>query len=136
MILFENEPHLVRLPSIGDSKDGFITVAEFERNIPFAIKRVYWTYYTPQDVTRGFHAHKKLRQVIFALSGVIHFTIETKDSTTHSFNLDKPHEGLFLPPYSWREIKFSHSAVLLCLASEWFEEADYIRDYNTFKNEI
>ncbi|WP_207511679.1 sugar 3,4-ketoisomerase [Longitalea luteola] len=132
---FEQEPHLVSLKSIGDPSIGYITISEIQKDIPFEIKRVYWTYYTPQNVKRGYHAHKKLRQIIFAVSGNIRFTVECQDGKKHVFVLDQPHVGLYLPPYTWREIQFSHNAVLLCLASEWFEESDYIREYNIFKNE-
>jgi hypothetical protein len=132
---FNHEPHLVSLKSIGDSSIGYITISELQKDIPFDIKRVYWTYYTPQNVVRGYHAHKKLRQVIFAVSGIIRFKVECRDGLKHEFLLDQPHIGLYLPPYTWREIQFSHNAVLLCLASEWFEESDYIREYKEFKNE-
>lgn len=135
MILFDSNPHLVGLPSIGNSKEGYITVAEFERNIPFNIKRTYWTYFTPNEVIRGFHAHRALKQVIFAVSGTIKFNIEQLDGKKIEFLLDKPNEGLYLPPYTWREMRFSHNAVLVCLASEWYDETDYIRDYKQFKNE-
>ena len=126
-------PHLISLKSVGNSVEGYITVAEENRNIPFAIKRVYWTYFTPQNVIRGFHAHKELQQLIFAVSGVIKFSIETKTGEKLNFILDKPHVGLYLPPFTWREIQFSHNAVLLCLASMWFDEKDYIRNYDEFK---
>jgi hypothetical protein len=131
--LFETEPHLIYLKSIGDSAIGYITVSEVQKDIPFEIKRVYWTYYTPQNVIRGFHAHKKLRQAIFAVSGTIRFRVEGQDGKEYDFQLDQPHVGLYLPPYTWREIQFSHNAVLLCLASEWFEESDYLRQYDQFK---
>lgn len=133
--VFVNEPHLVSLKSIGNSVEGYITIAEAAKSVPFEVKRVYWTYYTPQNVIRGFHAHKELQQLIFAVSGVIKFKVELRDGTIFNFVLDSPHVGLYLPPYTWREIQFSHSAVLLCLASEHFDEADYIRNYKDFKNE-
>jgi dTDP-4-dehydrorhamnose 3,5-epimerase-like enzyme len=132
---FQENPHLVCLKSIGDPSIGYITISEFQKDIPFEIKRVYWTYYTPQNVKRGYHAHKRLRQIIFAVSGSIRFKVECLDGAKHEFVLDQPHIGLYLPPYTWREIQFSHNAVLVCLASEWFEESDYIREYNKFKNE-
>lgn len=132
---FQHLPHLVSLKSIGDPSIGYITISEIQKDIPFDIKRVYWTYYTPQNVTRGYHAHKALRQIIFAVSGTIRFKVECREGKKHEFILDQPHIGLYLPPFAWREIQFSHNAVLLCLASEWYEESDYIRDYNKFKNE-
>lgn len=126
-------PGLVEFPSIGVSSEGYISVAEIEKNIPFTIKRVYWTYFTPQNVIRGFHAHKELYQFIFAVSGKILFKTEDRFGTKTDFALEQPNIGLYLPPFTWREIQFSHSAVLLCLASEIYLENDYIRDYETFK---
>lgn len=127
-----NTPFIKDFGSIGDSSLGYITVAEIEQNIPFDIKRVYWTYYTPNEVQRGGHAHKDLQQYIFAVSGEIQ--ISTIDSTGNeeTFILNKPNMGLFLPPKTWRDIQFSHSAVLLCLASEVYQESDYIRNKSEF----
>ncbi len=120
------------LPKIGSSDLGYISVGENSKNIPFDIKRVYWTYYTPQDVTRGGHAHLILKQVIVAVSGIITFTTEDLNGNKQEFILDSPDKGLFIPEKIWRDIKFSHSAVLLCLASEKYTEDDYIRDYEIF----
>lgn len=125
-------PHLIEVSKIGESSLGYISVAEYEKNVPFEIKRVYWTYYTPQDVVRGGHAHKKLYQLIFAVSGTIVFETENKKGEKKTYELNSPEKGLLLTPNIWREIKFSHNAVLLCLASEIFDESDYIRDYNEF----
>lgn len=123
----------IDLDKIGNPSLGFITIAENSKNIPFDIKRVYWTYYTPQDVIRGGHAHKHLEQFIFAVSGVIEFNTEDQDGNKQTFILDNPSRGLYIPRLIWRDIKFSHSAVLLCLASEEYDEEDYFRDYNEFK---
>lgn len=135
-VAVEKKPHLLSLPSIGGTVEGYITVAEGQRNVPFAVKRVYWTYYTPQNVIRGFHAHKALEQLIFAVSGTIEFLVEDRHGVKETFILDQPHLGLYLPPFTWREIRFSHSAVLLCLASEYYTEDDYIRDYDLFRTII
>jgi hypothetical protein len=126
-------PKLIELPMIGSPNLGYITVGEAEINIPFEIKRVYWTYYTPNEVLRGGHAHKRLEQLIFAASGKIIFNTEDCFGAKKKFELEKPHLGLYLPPYTWRDIQFSHSAVLLCLASTYYEESDYIRDYEEFR---
>ncbi len=121
------------LDKIGNSSLGFITVAENSKNIPFEIKRAYWTYYTPQDVMRGGHAHKKLEQIIFAVSGIIEFSTEDQKGNRAVFVLDNPSKGLYIPRLIWRDIKFSHNAVLLCLASELYDENDYFRTYEDFK---
>ncbi len=128
------EPHIIKFDKIGSSQLGFITVAEYPQNIPFEVKRVYWTYYTPQDVTRGGHAHKQLEQLIFAVSGTIEFNTEDLDGNQQHFILDSPSTGIYIPKLIWRDIRFSHNAVLLCLASEQFIEEDYIRNYEDFKS--
>ncbi|MCB0429382.1 MAG: WxcM-like domain-containing protein [Flavobacteriales bacterium] len=134
MIEQATKPTLIDLGAIGSPSLGYITVAECTSNVPFEIKRVYWTYYTPHNVTRGQHAHKRLQQVIAAVNGRIVFELETSSGETFRFELDSPQKGLYIPPGCWRNIVFSHDAVLLCLASEPFDEADYIRDYEDFKS--
>ncbi len=130
------KPYIINLKSIGSSSLGYITVAEQKKNIPFEIKRVYWTYFTPNDVERGNHAHKKLEQVIIAVSGIIKFTLEDSSGNKTKFVLDSPDKGLYIPNMYWRKIKFSHNAVLLCLASEFYDENDYIRNYANFLGKL
>lgn len=125
-------PHYINFSKIGSSSLGYISVAENLENIPFEVQRVYWTYFTPQDVTRGGHAHLALEQVIVAVSGTITFMTEDLEGNRTEFVLDSPEKGLYIPKHIWRDIKFSHSAVLLCLASEKYTEADYIREYDNF----
>jgi hypothetical protein len=127
-------PHIINLNKIGSPELGYITISEAQKDVPFDIKRVYWTYYTPQDVSRGGHAHKNLQQLIVAVAGTITFNTEDKNGEKKAFVLDSPNQGLFIPKLIWRDIKFSHSAVLLCLASELYDEDDYFRNYQDFKN--
>ena len=127
-------PRKICLPKIGSPNLGYISVAQNNLELPFEIKRVYWTYFTPHDVLRGGHAHKSLEQVIFSVNGKINFNVEDFFGEKYDFELSEPNEGIYLPPLTWREIKFSHSAVLLCLASEVYLEEDYIRNYDEFKN--
>lgn len=129
-----NKPYTFKLSSIGSSDLGYITVAEYEKSIPFKIKRVYWTYFTPNKVTRGHHAHINLKQCLFAVNGIIEIEIINQQEQRFNFKLDNPDIGLYIPSRHWRTIKFSHSAVLLCLASEIYIKEDYIRDYNKFLN--
>jgi dTDP-4-dehydrorhamnose 3,5-epimerase-like enzyme len=124
---------IIDFEKIGSPLLGYITIAEQQKNIPFEIKRVYWTYFTPQDVRRGGHAHKKLEQVIFAVSGTIVFNIQDQNGNKNTFILDHPTKGLYIPNLIWRDIQFSHNAVLLCLASEYYDEDDYFRDFDEFK---
>lgn len=133
-MLKENQgPYIINFSSIGESNLGYISVAENSK-LPFETKRVYWTYFTPNNVERGNHAHKQLEQIIIATSGIIHFETESRNGNISEFVLNRPEEGLYIPPLHWRKIKFSHNAVLLCLASMEFSKDDYIRDYNEFKS--
>lgn len=126
-------PKLIQLGQIGNSSLGYITVGESYINVPFDIKRTYWTYFTPHNVERGGHAHKKLKQVIVAVSGIIEIKLENLEGEVFKFVLDSPDQGLLIESTCWREIKFSHSAILLCLASDLYSQEDYIRNYNEFK---
>lgn len=126
-------PSIINFSQIGSSELGYISVAEYKDSVPFDIKRVYWTYFTPNHVIRGGHSHINLQQLIVAVSGIIEFTLESKQGCKFNFKLDKPNLGLYIPKGYWRDIKFSHNAVLLCLASEKYDEFDYVRDYNEFK---
>ena len=111
---------------------GNITVAENRRTIPFDIKRVYYLYDVPSGVSRGGHAHKQLFQLIVAVSGS--FTVTLDDGQVkRSFVLNRPHQGLFVCPGIWRILDdFSSGSVCLVLASEKYDETDYIRDYDEF----
>ena len=129
---FFRNPRLINLGKIGDSSLGYITVGESNSNIPFNIRRTYWTYFTPHNIERGGHAHKKLKQVIVAVCGIIELKLETLNGEIFNFVLDSPEKGLLIESTCWREIKFSHNAVLLCLASDKYSEDDYIRDYTSF----
>jgi len=125
-------PYIIELKSIGDSSEGYLTVAEESRDIPFDIKRVFWSYYTPQMITRGRHAHFELEQVLIAVSGKIIVTNENVLGETTVHVLEDPNVGIYIPPYHWHVIQFSHNAVMMSLASTHYNEADYISDYEQF----
>lgn len=127
------QPHVIDFGKIGSPPLGYLTIAQND-GLPFEIQRVYWTYYSPHEVVRGHHAHHVLEQLIFAVSGRIHFQLEHVSGQKHDFVLDQPHIGLYIPGMYWRTFQMSHNAVLLCLASKPYDEADYIRDYQTFKS--
>ena len=127
-------PAIIEFPEIGNSVLGYIAIAE-KTNLPFEVKRVYWTYFTPENVERGGHAHRKLRQVIVAVAGTIKITLVQGNGETSHFILDRPDQGLYLPEMIWRTMQYSHNAVQLCIASTEFDEKDYIRDYETFIKE-
>jgi hypothetical protein len=127
-----NKPEIVEFGCIGGSDLGYISVAE-KANLPFEVKRVYWTYHTPQNVERGNHAHMKLEQILVAMAGTIHLDIETASGEKFNFVLDSPDKGVYIPSMCWRTMKYSHNAVQICLASIEYDESDYIRDFNEFK---
>jgi hypothetical protein len=126
------KPYHISFPKIGESQLGYISVAENEQ-LPFTPQRFYWTYFTPEDVRRGGHAHLELEQILIAVAGKVELEIETIEGEVFSFCLDSPDQGIFIPKLCWREMKYSHNAVQVCIASIVYDEKDYIRDYNQFQ---
>ena len=124
------EIKIVNIPKIEDPR-GNLSVIEKEV-VPFEIKRVYYLYDVPAGAERGGHAHKKLQQFLVALSGS--FDVILNDGKEEKIvTLNKPFEGLLITNGIWRELKnFSSGAVCLVVASDVFEEADYIRDFEDF----
>ncbi len=106
---------------------------ECQVDCPFPIERVYWCYDTPVNYLRGRHAHRDNEQVIIVLRGQADVRLESPQGRTHRYCLRQPDRGLYVPRMHWREIRLSPGAVLLCLASQPFSEADYIRDYAEFR---
>ena len=127
-------PHIIDLQKIGEKEIGYITVAQAFSNVPFEIKRVYWTYNTPESVERGNHAHKNSLQLLVCLSGKIHITLESKARKIYEFTLEDPNKGLFIPNDYWRKLRFIDNGISICLSSQEFNENDYIREYQTFFN--
>lgn len=115
----------------GDDR-GQLVAIEAMKDLPFEVKRVYYIYDTLTDVRRGFHAHKNLQQVLLCVNGSC--KIHLDDGTdTAEVTLDKPNEGLYIANNMWREMyDFSPGAVLLVLASQYYDESDYIRNYEDF----
>lgn len=115
----------------GDAR-GQLVALEEKKEIPFDIKRVYYIYDTLEGVRRGFHAHKSLKQLLICVHGSCKVLLDD-GKEKEIVILDKPYEGIFIESNMWREMyDFSTDAVLLVLASEVYNEADYIRDYDKF----
>lgn len=114
------------------NRAGNITIVEGEKNVPFDVKRIYYLYDIPGGEDRGGHAHKELRQLIVAASGS--FDVLLDDGINKKVvTLNRPDYGLMVVPGIWRELmEFSSGAISLVLASLYYDEADYIRDYNVF----
>ena len=123
---------IVNFPKVTDYR-GNLSFIEENNQIPFQIKRVYYLYDVPSGATRGGHAHRELHQVVIALSGS--FDVILDDGyRKRTFFLNRPHYGLYIPPKVWRELEnFSSNSVALSLVSEVYDESDYIRDYEAFK---
>jgi len=123
---------IIELPKILDRR-GNLTFIEACRHVPFDIKRVYYLYDVPGGASRGGHAHRRLQQFIIAASGS--FTVFTDNGhKKEDFYLNRSYYGLYIPTMTWREIdNFSSGSVCLVLASELYDEEDYIRDYKKFK---
>lgn len=125
-------PYILNFPAIGESAIGFISIAENQKHIPFDIKRTFWTYFTPQSVTRGFHAHHDTEMVLVALTGKIIVYTEMPNGDKETFVLDQPTQGLYLPRLCWHTMQYSHTAIQLVLASTEYNAADYVRNYDDF----
>jgi oxalate decarboxylase/phosphoglucose isomerase-like protein (cupin superfamily) len=127
------QPHIIEFKKLGASDIGYISVNEAGGLVPFEVKRTFWTYFTPESIVRGRHAHHATEQVLIAVAGRIIVTMEMPDGTVSTFVLESPHVGVYIPPNAWHTMQYSHTAVQLVFASTPYEEADYIRDYATFK---
>ena len=126
-----NNCKLIKLNKIKDPR-GNITFLESNKHIPFEISRVYYLYDTPSGAERGGHAHYDLKQLIVAVSGSFDVVIDD-GKNREIIKLLRPDEGLLISSMVWRELKnFSGGAVCLVLASNFYEESDYIRDYHEF----
>lgn len=123
----------IKFTSLGDKRGGLISLDD-KSNIPFNIKRVYYIFDTEKDVSRGFHAHKNLQQVAICVKGSCRFILDDGKSR-ESVVLDSPNVGLYIDNNKWREMhEFSENCVLMVLASDYYDETDYIRNYNEFLN--
>ncbi|EHA1124989.1 WxcM-like domain-containing protein [Vibrio navarrensis] len=126
---------MISLQVSGDKRGSLIALEE-NKNIPFDVKRIYYIFDTKTNVSRGFHAHYNLEQVAICLKGSVTFILDD-GKERKSVLLNSPSVGLHIRGLIWREMHdFSDDCVLMVVASEHYDEADYIRDYDTFLNEV
>jgi len=119
------------LPLISDGRGSMVAI-EAEKSIPFEVKRVYYIFGTQPGVSRGFHSHINLQQLAICVSGKCRMLLDD-GKNRESVWLDRPNQGMLIGDKIWREIHdFSDDCVLLVLASEYYDESDYIRDYEAF----
>lgn len=126
---------LVDFKTLGDERGSLIAIEE-GYNAPFDIKRVYYIFDTKKGVERGFHAHISLKQIAIVVKGSCTFVLDDGHKR-EEIKLTNPNQGLFIEGLIWREMKdFTPDCALVVLASEHYDESDYIRDYQIFKKEV
>lgn len=125
----------IHFPPLGDER-GSLVALETGKTVPFDIKRVYYIFATQKAVARGFHAHKNLKQIVVCVTGKCRMVLDDS-KVRQEIWLDSPTKGLLISDLVWREMHdFSEDCVLLVLASEHYDENDYIRDYQDFLNKV
>ncbi len=127
----------INFQSLGDERGSLVALEiGMEKAVPFDIKRVYYIYHTGQGVSRGFHAHKNLKQVAICVAGSCRMVLDD-GNTREETRLSCPTKGLLIESMIWREMHdFSEDCVLLVLASEHYDERDYIRCYADFMAKV
>lgn len=128
-----SKPRIIQFPKIQDPR-GNLTFLQNPNQIPFEIKRTFWTYDVPGGEIRGGHAYKSQEEIIIALGGSFDVVITNIDGEIEKFSLNRSYYGLYLPPLTWRYMEnFSTNSLSLHLSSKEFSEEDYIREFELFK---
>ena len=128
-----SKPYIINFPKIEDPR-GNLTFLQRPDQIPFEIRRVFWTYDVPGGETRGGHAYKRQEEIIIALSGSFDVIVEGVNGELEKYSLNRSYYGLYLPPLTWRHMEnFSTNALSLHISSTEFLADDYIRDSSLFK---
>jgi dTDP-4-dehydrorhamnose 3,5-epimerase-like enzyme len=123
---------LINLKVFSDTRGSLVSLEQY-KNIPFNIKRVYYIFDTKKDMPRGFHAHKKLKQILICVKGSCKIKVDD-GKNIKIFDLLRPNEGLYIGTMVWREmLDFSKDCVLFVLASQYYDPKEYIKDYDRFK---
>ncbi len=124
---------IINFPKIQDPR-GNLTFLQHPSQIPFEIKRTFWTYDVPGGEIRGGHAYYEQKEIIVALSGSFDIVVTNANGSLEKFSLNRSYYGLYLPAKTWRHIEnFSTNALALHVSSEIFSKDDYIRDFEEFK---
>jgi dTDP-4-dehydrorhamnose 3,5-epimerase-like enzyme len=124
--------NLIQIRSVGNGENGYLAFFESQQDITFVVKRIYYIYKVPINAKRGMHAHKKLKQIFWCPYGKIEVILDDGEQK-RSYLLDEPEKALILSKCYWRDIYWRKKGSVLCVAaSDYYDEADYIRDYNEF----
>lgn len=132
----KEEVTMLEFPQRGDER-GHLVVVEGMQDVPFEIKRIFYIYGSDPDVVRGQHANRKTQFVLINVSGKSKVKVLDGKGNEAVFSLNRPHTGIYLPSMVWKDMyDFSEDSVLLCLASEHYDAAEYIRDYDEYVKEV
>ncbi len=128
----EKQPQLFEFQRKGDER-GYLVAIEGKKDIPFDIKRIFYIYGSDDSVVRGKHANQKSEFILINVSGSCEISVDIGDGEKQIFSLDKSNCGVYLPNMVWKEMyNFSSDSVLLCLASEYYDVQEYVKDYDEF----
>jgi len=130
----EAKVELRQFAAFGDARGQLIAIEALSAQMPFEVRRMYYIFDTRPGVDRGMHSHRNLKQLLVCVSGACTVECEMPDGTKHEYRLDWPDKGLLVEGLVWRKMKdFCKDSVLVVLASEHYDERDYIRDYGAFR---
>lgn len=130
-----DSPYIISFEQTGSAAEGKLTSTQYADKLPFIVKRVFWIQGTPPEVVRGHHANKTTEEVLIALTGSIKVKAETSAGVAE-FILSASDKGLYIPALCWTELTFAEGSIALCLASTDYDEQDYLRDYEKYKQLI
>ena len=126
------KPKIIQIKSI-ESPKGVLSVIDNKNNLPFEIKRIFYVYNIPQNSKRGDHAHKNLKELIWVLNGEIEVSTISQDKSKAKFILNKQNEGLYIPERTWSyQVANSQNCIYCVACSDYYDEGDYIRNWNDF----
>lgn len=130
------ETKLIEFPQMGDAR-GNLVVIEGKKEIPFDIKRIFYIYGADPSAVRGQHANRNSEFVLININGSSKVRVKDGKGNEEVFILDRPYIGLYIPKMLWKDMyNFSHDAILLVLASEYYDAGEYIRNYEDFEKEV
>ncbi|RDC63535.1 sugar 3,4-ketoisomerase [Adhaeribacter pallidiroseus] len=129
--IWEPEPVLFAADFAGDKNRGYLVSTQQAANLPFTIRRVFWSFGMREDLNKGEHAHRLDQKILVALQGQV--VIQTETTQIRQFNLDSPFQALYVPALCWIKLRYSPASILLAFSSTDYAEADYIRNYAEFK---
>lgn len=129
----QNSPQIISFHKISPLAEKDITINNSPNTDLFEIRRTYWIKYNNNEPSLSEHANKTIQQIIIPLHGELNIELEDSKNTKFQYTLNEHNKGLYIPPMYWKKIHYNSPLILLCFASEKFDENDYIRNYTDFK---